>query len=398
MKLRTLFSLLFFLLTLPLALADGVVDKFLASPAIRPQSVAVLITDLSNGKTVVSYNESKPLIPASIMKTVTIASLLEESGSDYIYHTKVYTDGHIRDGHLEGNLVVVGSGDPSLNASCEPRSSDILVEIRDALRKKGVRNIDGRLIIDCQVFGGPACPPTWASGDLAQSYGTGCHGLNFERNASGKRAVSNPVSVFENRLKAVLVADGVTFGNESIREGNRSLLVDHKSAPISEIMRSCMMRSDNLFAESLLRTIPVLKGKCGTTDGGTSYEMERWKKTGAPMAGVNIVDGSGLSRSNRLTAQFLDSVLAHMSGNVDFASFLPLAGQEGTLKRFLAGTPLDSYIALKTGSMNGIQCYAGYKLDDDFAPTHSVVVIINDMGDRTAARAAVEKMLLEVFV
>ena len=149
MKLRTLFSLLFFLLTLPLALADGVVDKFLASPAIRPQSVAVLITDLSNGETVVSYNESKPLIPASIMKTVTIASLLEESGSDYIYHTKVYTDGHIRDGHLEGNLVVVGSGDPSLNASCEPRSSDILVEIRDALRKKRCekhrRQIDNRL-------------------------------------------------------------------------------------------------------------------------------------------------------------------------------------------------------------------------------------------------------------
>lgn len=389
--------LLLVLSNLLTAFAVSPVETFTGCGSVDPNSVAVLVTDLKTGERIASHNADKPLVPASIMKAVTIATLLEEVGPDYRYHTKVYTDGPVRDGVLKGNLIVVASGDPSLNATCEPRSADILQEIRDGLRKKGVERIEGRLITNQDIFPGPCCPPSWASGDLSQSYGTGCHGLNFERNASGKRSVSNPAAVFENRLKGLLVSDGVVFDNQSIPEGERSLLVDHKSAPISEIMRSCMMRSDNLFAEAFLRTFAVAKGKKGATEEGAALETEKWRHEKLPLSGVTIVDGSGLSRSNRLTASFLDAVLRRMSGNVDYASFMPLAGQEGTLKNFLAGTPLDSYIAMKTGSMNGIQCYAGYKLDDDFAPTHSVVVMINNMGNRAAARGAVGKMLLSIF-
>lgn len=163
-------------------------------------------------------------------------------------------------------------------------------------------------------------------------------------------------------------------------------------------MRSCMMRSDNLFAESFLRTYSALEGGDGSTVSGADKELELWKKSGAPMQGVTIVDGSGLSRTDRVTARFMESVLRKMKDNVEYASFMPLAGQEGTLKSFLAGTPLDSYIAMKTGSMNGIQCYAGYKLDEEFAPTHAIVVILNALpAGRPAARAAVEKMLLDIF-
>ena len=94
----------------------------------------------------------------------------------------------------------------------------------------------------------------------------------------------------------------------------------------------------------------------------------------------------------------MENVLRDKSGDVEYVSFLPLAGQEGTLKKLLADTPLDSYLAMKTGSMKGIQCYAGYKLDDDFAPTHVVVVMVNDFKcDRAYLLAQVDKMLLEIF-
>lgn len=53
---------------------------------------------------------------------------------------------------------------------------------------------------------------------------------------------------------------------------------------------------------------------------------------------------------------------------------------------------------MKTGSMNGIQSYAGYKLDDNYAPTHVIVVMINNMANRAAARAGVQKMLEELFL
>ena len=159
-----------------------------------------------------------------------------------------------------------------------------------------------------------------------------------------------------------------------------------------------MMRSDNLFAESMLRTYGKLEGTDGSTNQSSSRAMSLWKEKNFPLDGVQIVDGSGLSRSNRVTANFMSELLLNMSGNPYYASFFPLAGQEGTLKRFLAGTELDSYIAMKTGSMRGIQCYAGYKLDDDYVPTHVIVIMMNDITkSRDKAIKAAENMLLSIF-
>lgn len=158
-----------------------------------------------------------------------------------------------------------------------------------------------------------------------------------------------------------------------------------------------MMRSDNQYAEALFRTFAVENGRKGSLEEAAGQETRLWKKDKAPMQGVNIVDGSGLSRHNRVTADFMAHVLRQGSSDPYYASFFPLAGQEGTLKRFLSGTPLEGYVALKTGSMNGIQCYAGYKLDDDYVPTHIIVVMLNEMEDRASARNVVEKILLDLF-
>ncbi|MDE6299913.1 MAG: D-alanyl-D-alanine carboxypeptidase [Muribaculaceae bacterium] len=89
---------------------------------------------------------------------------------------------------------------------------------------------------------------------------------------------------------------------------------------------------------------------------------------------------------------------ASRSDDPTYASFFPLAGQEGTLRKFLAGTLLEGYVAMKTGSMRGIQCYAGYKLDDDYVPTHTIVIIMNEItGSRETAKKAAQRMLLEIF-
>ena len=370
----------------------------MADKAVNGQSTAVAVIDLSSGKTIAAAGEKNPLIPASVMKAVTVGSLMNEVDDDTRYRTEVFIDGPVRDGILEGNILVVGSGDPSLNSRHEPLSENICKEITEALRQRGVKSVAGRIITDGAIFPGPAVPPSWAKADLSTYYGTGIHGLNFEDNASGRNSVPNPAAVFESRLKSSLASAGITIDSRAVPQGDRTLLVEHVSPQIYEIMRSCMMRSDNMFAESLLRTYALRRGEPGTTERAARLETDYWKERGLPMEGVTIVDGSGLSRSNRLTAAFLAAVLTEMADNVEYASFFPLAGQEGTLKKFLADTPLETYIALKTGSMNGIQCYAGYKVDEDFAPTHAVVVIGNSFpSSRAAFRQAVETMLLEIF-
>ncbi len=393
--------LLMFASSVMLMLASELKDAvcaFKQSAGLDSTQTSVLVIDLKSGERMVDINSSLPLIPASITKCVTTATLLEKVGSKFRYETPVWYTGGIHDGVIKGDLVIQASGDPSLNSTHEPGSSDIVAEITDALNALKVSEIEGTIIIDENDFPGPAINPTWHKGDLLHAYGTGTHGFNFEDNASGKRSVASPAAVFKSRLRGALANAGISIGSASVdADGRRHRLGEHRSEQIDEIMRSCMMRSDNQYAEALLRGVGLHYGKSGSTAKGAEEELKYWKRHHADMEGVRIVDGSGLSRTNRITANFMSDVLRHMAGNPYYASFFPLAGQEGTLKKFLVGTPLEGEIAMKTGSMSGIQCYAGYKLDSEYAPTHIVVVMMNKLSNRASARAALQKLLLAAF-
>lgn len=374
-----------------------VVDRFVKTTGVKPGSLAVKIVDLKTGETLGGHNADVPLVPASIMKSVSAATLLKKVGPDFRYHTRVYIDGPLDMGILRGNLVVVGSGDPSVNSEAEPHGSNLVEEIAEIVKSMGIHKIEGKILVDNSEFAGPARPDSWQVADFKESYGTGFHSFNYQNNASGKRSVENPAATFVRQLTSVLHSENVSVDGKEIGEGERTQVFDHMSPQLDDIMRSCMMRSDNLFAESILRTYGKQEGGDGSTSDAAAREYEHWKKRGMPLDGIRIIDGSGLSRANRVTADFMSGVLGEMSGDATYASFFPLAGQEGTLKKFLANTPLDSYIAMKTGSMKGIQCYAGYKLDEDYVPTHSVVIMMNDLTNRDVAKKAAEKMLLEIF-
>lgn len=381
------------------AVKSSPAQRFAASPAVQADKCAVIVIDLETGRVVDSHNADTPLVPASVNKAVTIASLLAKSGLDYRFHTKVYLGGKVDDGVLDGDLVIKGAGDPTLGTDQAPQGVDFINEIVKALRKRKIGAVKGKIAVDTSVFPGPATPPSWASGDLPHYYGTGCHGFNWQHNASGKSAVKDPVTKFVSQLTSALARHGIEVRGESVGgEARGKAIVDHVSEPVSEIMRYCMKQSDNLYAEAFLRLLAMLHGKEATAEQGADLETRYWIKKGCHAEGVRIVDGSGLSRSNRLTARFLADVLVKMSGNADYASFFPLAGVEGTLKSFLKGTRLEDYMAMKTGTMRGIQCYAGYMLDDDYAPTHVVVVLVNDFkGDRQGVKSAVQTMLMDTF-
>lgn len=384
--------------------ASSPLQTFLGNNAVNASSTSVFVQDLTTGKVIAEHNIDTPLLPASIMKTVTIAGLLKEKGPDARFHTPVYADGVISNGIVGGDIVVIGGGDPTLGANCLPQSADIADEIIAALKSMGISKIDGNLRVDTSLYVGPACPSSWVAEDRKESYGTGSHALNFRRNASGSHAVKDPVSLFLSYLKSRLNAAGITVAGAlvadsgSIADSDRAtLLVDHVSDTFAEVMRSCMMRSDNLFAENLLRAFAIARGKEGSTTAAAEEMLGYWIEDGVPAKGVTIIDGSGLSRSNRVTGRFMGAIMKEMNEDEDYSSFMPLAGQEGTLSDFLKGTSLDSYVAMKTGSMKGIQCYAGYKLDERFAPTHSIVIIMNGIGKRSQARHAAERLLLELF-
>lgn len=400
-KKRYIFSLISYFLIIFAAIAgngEEAVSTFLRQKGINPATVAVKVVDLKDGKVIASHNTGASLVPASIMKSVTAAALLGKAGPDYRYHTRIYIDGPVNLGYLRGNIIVEGVCDPTINSEKNPYSPDLVDEIVETLKKHHINRIEGGVIIDEDNFKGVSQPASWAKEDCSRAYGCGSHAFNYSDNSKGDVAVKNPSATFIAELRKKLKANNITMEENPMTEGLRTQIFDHVSAPLDEIMRSCMMRSDNMFAESMLRTYGKLEGGDGSTNHAAERATKLWNSKKMPMTGVNIVDGSGLSRSNKVTADFMAAVLKSMSRDSYYASFFPLAGQEGTLKKFLAGSPLDSYIAMKTGSMRGIQCYAGYKLNEDYEPTHVVVIIMNDIPvDRDPVRKAAENMLLSIF-
>lgn len=370
-------------------------EEFLQNPAVNASTTSVYISDVVTGKVVVTHNADLPLMGASTMKLVTIGAMMHCLPMNYTFDTRVETAGRVTDGVLEGNLYIIGCGDPTLNTDRSPLSTDFVAEVVKALQKHGIKEIRGRILTDESIYPGPACPATWSSGDKARDYGAGAYGLNFQRNHAGSRSVNNPSARLVEALYSAVVKAGIQVGKIEYTGGGRRVIFTHKSPPLDEIMRGCMMRSDNLYAECLQRYVAISKGKTGSSENGADEVARLWSHNKAPMQGVKIMDGSGLSRSDRLTARFLAYVLRYNSQDPYFASFFPLAGAEGTLRHFLKGTRLETYVAMKTGSLNDVQAYAGYLLDDDYVPTHVIVVIGNSFRvSRQAYRKAVEKLLL----
>lgn len=154
-------------------------------------------------------------------------------------------------------------------------------------------------------------------------------------------------------------------------------LIGRYYSPLCDsIVRACNVNSINHYAEALLKRIALTSNnKPATTQNGIDVLLHFWEGEGVTFTDHSkIVDGSGLSRSNRISADDLSKFLIEMAKNSAFRNSLPLAGSEGTVKKFLKGTPYKAY--LKSGSMRAVKSYAGYIVTPS-GNTYVVVMLSN---------------------
>lgn len=169
------------------------------APAFENAVWGVLVRSLSTGETLFSLNPGTFLMPASNMKVVTMAAAAERLGWDYTFTTRVLAAGPVEGGVLKGDLVVVGSGDPSLGG--RPTEGPSVVERwADQIRAKGITRIDGRLIGDDNAFDDEGLGQGWAWDYLAYGYATPVGGLDFNENVvrlsfTPGTAAGDPVAV-----------------------------------------------------------------------------------------------------------------------------------------------------------------------------------------------------------
>jgi len=117
---------------------------FLQKPALKGAAVSFMVKEVSSGNVLYGYETEKEMTPASVMKTVTTATALEILGEDFRFETSVLYDGEIKNGTLNGNLYLYGSGDPTLNSSeLETEKDSILVVWTSAIKQAGIQKITG---------------------------------------------------------------------------------------------------------------------------------------------------------------------------------------------------------------------------------------------------------------
>jgi len=160
------------------------IAQYLKRPGIRSAAWGIQIYDPASGAVVLSVNPEKTFQPASVLKVVTTATALEKLGPDYRFRTCVYTDGTIlADGTLDGNLILVGRGDPNLmDPSKELLETSALQQLAQKMREAGIQKVDGRVIGDDSYFEFTTHGKGSPSHDLRSMYGAPINALSINNN------------------------------------------------------------------------------------------------------------------------------------------------------------------------------------------------------------------------
>lgn len=400
-------------------------------------SIGVYIAPVDATKApVYSYQAEKLLTPASVMKSVTVAAALKEKGGDFKWETRVMAIGRIENGTLHGNILIEGSGDPTLGSKYfNEEQPDFLQLIGDAVERHGIKHIEGRTLA-APAWANEGAVPSWELEDIPGIDGAGFYRLNWNDNvftlmvpsmatvpsvpdidvnwnktSAGLSAWRNPgsrhitvsgqlgkkqtraslrLSMPDPALTLTAAVDSIVCaqGKKIVACGDTTVLLTYTSPALRDVARSLMIRSDNQMAEATLRVLAPGRPRAAAI----ASEKKALEPVLLPY--IRIADGSGLSRHNAVSARQLGEILRYMASNVDYVSSFARVGHDGTVRSLMKDVAGCENFVLKSGSMTGVVCYCGYRLDPHTkVPTHVIAIMVNNAPDATDVRKSISSLL-----
>jgi D-alanyl-D-alanine carboxypeptidase/D-alanyl-D-alanine-endopeptidase (penicillin-binding protein 4) len=333
--------------------------KALRVPHVAPGHSAAVALDLASGSVLYTQNPALPLAPASNEKLPLTYALLTTLGPTYRIETDVLGEGEQDGTTFTGMLVLKGGGDPTL-------SSAGLRSLAAQVRAFGIRHVTEGIVGDESYFDGRRMVAGWKPSFFIQE-SPPLSALVVNRARVGRFITRSPALAAATAFRDALRAAGVTVDG-AVKLGR----VDEYSIPIAQIesptlasmIRFMDRESDNFTAEVLLKQLGAVELDHGTSAAGASVVMQRLAEAGVPMAGVRIVDGSGLSRLDRLTANAVAGILkvawSDPTVKPAFVAALPVAGVNGTLEDRLRMPPTRGRVLAKTGTTSDASALSGY--------------------------------------
>ncbi len=397
--------------------------KFATDQVFKHASISLLVINNSTGKTVTNVNAETGLAPASCQKVITASTSFELLGQNYTYKTTLGYTGKIVNGVLNGDIIIKGSGDPTLGSwrYTETTEESILSEFEKAISQQGINEITGHVYADESIWKGEVTPDGWIWEDIGNYYGAGARALNWRENQydlflkSGKNigdtvSFVNTVPSFVEGLNPVVTATAAEKGSgdnsyiyipqnnkytyvrgtipveenlftisgampqpakqlaitlesflkklpvenvaanypdESKNFDSVHLFYTHNSPDLDSIVFWFLKKSVNLYGEALIKTLACQVTKVGATDSGVSVIKNFWSKKEIEPSAMNIIDGSGLSPANRITASTLVTVMQYAKKQTWFPSFYN-------------ALPEINGIKMKSGSISDVVSYTGF--------------------------------------
>ncbi len=332
------------------------------------------IADAATGEQLWTQGADVPMQPASVTKVLTTAAALLGLDRDHRLTTTVLAS----DGR-PGVVVLKGGGDPTLSAA--PKGQDTwyrdaarISDLADQVRRNGTKVTS--VAVDVSAYSGPTMAPGWDpldidGGDIAPMEAVMLDGGRTQPVSVESRRSTTPALDAGRALAMALRIDPakVTVMSTAF-EGDEIASV--QSPPLIERLREMMNNSDNVMAESIGREVAAEQGKSQSFAGSVRAVLEELEGAKIDTGGSHLVDCSGLSIDDRLTAETLDGTVSAAAGPDHPAlrplvDLLPIAGGSGTLSnRFLdtdAGRASAGWLRAKTGSLTGTNSLVGIVTD-----------------------------------
>ena len=340
--------------------------------------MAVLIYNPLTQDTIVSINHTESMIPASNTKLFTSATALELMGGEYLISTVILADDDdFSDGTIDGNIYIKGFGNPTF-------TTEDLEDLVSQLYQTGLRKVTGNVIGDDTYFDDNYSRDDWISEERANVKLPPISALIIDRNRttiSKKRKgryrtyfvnVVNPPLFAAKKFQEKLIAYGIEVtGNAAPSQTPENAIpLVESSIELSELMKLINKNSDNFYAECLFKHLgAVYSGKQSNSFFSTQAILNFIEDMGIYSTGTKIVDGSGISRFDQVTAGALVGLLEKIYFNInqfdDFYNSLSIAGVDGTLHKRMIGTVAENNFRGKTGTLNGVSSISGYLTNAD---------------------------------
>jgi D-alanyl-D-alanine carboxypeptidase/D-alanyl-D-alanine-endopeptidase (penicillin-binding protein 4) len=380
---------------------SAAIDQFL-SKVVGSTCVIVEV----DGRTVYERRTSEAFVPASTMKLATAMAALDILGADAKFTTRFVASDPPTNGVIEGDLFIVGGGDPLLATSGYKTVFDDpdqfyedFTTVADSLNAAGIRSIRGDLVGDDSRYDAVRWVPTWParyqvggtvaplSALLVNDGNTGY--TDTPNDATSNRKAGDSPLLFAQTLRTVLNSRGITV--EGVATTGRAPsdgeeVASFDSVPMSQVLTEMLKNSDNTTAELVLKEIGLQSRGQGTTAAGIEATKESLKNQSFDVTDLVMLDGSGLDTGNRMSCELSLALVSAVSQRPEFSDALPLGGKSGTLRKRMLATPSTGRVRAKTGTLNSVNALAGFA-DTPQGSTLSFAFMHNGTDPRTTGVA-----------